>query len=260
MKSLEMSTSVNKEYCNSNCLSIVTVVFNDRDNLEATIKSVLKQKPIDFQYVVIDGGSTDGTLDVIKKYESIIDYWISESDEGIYDAMNKAVVRVSCDWVIYLNAGDEFYNGSVLGEVLNYLDDSVDLVIGDYYDVDQKKIVQQRISKFMLSTRMICHQTVFFKRAVLESYPYNLDYRICSDFEQFCRLLSMNVKMRKLNLPVVKYLGNGLSIRESKSRLEEKGRIIKSHYVGFVKLWGILNNYRHRVKLYLKEYRRSILP
>ncbi|HEX3386494.1 MAG TPA: glycosyltransferase, partial [Mucilaginibacter sp.] len=101
-----MTTTGNKTDINRPKVSIVTVVFNAADSLELTILSVINQSYPNTEFIIIDGGSTDGTVDLIKKYDKKINYWISEKDSGIYDAMNKALDVVSGDWVYFLGAGD----------------------------------------------------------------------------------------------------------------------------------------------------------
>ena len=104
-------------------ISIVTISYNAVNLIEKTILSVVEQDTADFEYIVIDGGSTDGTVEVIRKYENAISYWVSESDKGIFDAMNKALSVAKGDWVIFMNSGDCFYNNHVLSEIAIYMKD-----------------------------------------------------------------------------------------------------------------------------------------
>jgi len=99
-----------KSYEKKPLISVVTVVYNGEKHLEQTIKSVLDQGYDNIEYIIIDGGSTDGTLEIIKKYEDAIDYWVSESDGGIYDAMNKAISLATGEWINFMNSGDDFFS------------------------------------------------------------------------------------------------------------------------------------------------------
>ena len=99
---------------NKPLVSIVTVVYNGENFLEETIKSVINQTYENIEYIIIDGGSTDGTVDIIKKYEDKINYWVSEKDAGIYDAMNKGIEAFKGDYINFLNAGDSYVNNEVL--------------------------------------------------------------------------------------------------------------------------------------------------
>ena len=111
--------------------SIVTIVLNDKNNIEKTIQSVLNQN-IEIEYIIIDGGSTDGTLEVIEKYRDKIDILVSEKDDGIYNAMNKATEKANGEWVCFMNSGDGFYNSNVLKNILPNIENSLDVVYGDW--------------------------------------------------------------------------------------------------------------------------------
>lgn len=112
-------------------ISVVTVVFNDIENLQRTIESIASQTYQNVEHIVIDGGSIDGTLEIIKANLSI-DYWLSEKDGGIYDAMNKGVKVATGEWINFMNSGDVFFSDSVLSDVFNNVDLGVsDLIYGD---------------------------------------------------------------------------------------------------------------------------------
>ena len=111
-------------------VSVVTVVFNGEKYLEETIQSVINQTYDNVEYIIIDGGSTDGTLDIIKKYEDRIDYWVSERDRGIYDAMNKGIDLASGEWINFMNAGDGLDSYSILNEIFS---NKINLKIGLIY-------------------------------------------------------------------------------------------------------------------------------
>lgn len=108
-----------KSYKGKPLISIITVVYNGEKYLEETIQSVINQTYENVEYIIIDGGSTDGTLEIIKKYEDKIDYWVSEKDGGIYDAMNKGIDVATGEWLNFMNAGDSFYSNQTLMEVFN---------------------------------------------------------------------------------------------------------------------------------------------
>ena len=98
-------------------ISIITVAYNAIQLIEATIKSVINQSYTSIEYIIIDGGSTDGTIDIIKKYDKYLAYWISEPDKGIYDAMNKAIKKANGDWINFMNCGDTFVDENVISEI-----------------------------------------------------------------------------------------------------------------------------------------------
>ena len=112
-------------------VSIITVVYNGIEFLEETIKSVIAQTYPNIEYIIVDGGSKDGTLDIIKKYEAHISKWISEPDKGIYDAMNKGIDLATGDWQNFLNAGDSFVDNNVLEKIFTTNLENITLVYGD---------------------------------------------------------------------------------------------------------------------------------
>ena len=116
--------------------SIITINYNNRDGLENTIKSVINQTCQDFEYIVIDGGSTDGSVDVINKYADKIDYWISEPDKGIYNAMNKGILRAHGEYLNFMNSGDYFYDNEVLEKMYSCCVN--DMVVGKDYHFNSK--------------------------------------------------------------------------------------------------------------------------
>ena len=113
-------------------ISIISVVYNDRKKLEETILSILSQTYDNLEFIIIDGSSTDGTIDIIKKYEDKIDYWISEKDSGIFDAMNKGILAAKGDYINFMNAGDFFIRKNLVNEVVNILSrEEIDFLYGD---------------------------------------------------------------------------------------------------------------------------------
>ncbi|HDY89306.1 MAG TPA: glycosyltransferase, partial [bacterium] len=121
-------------------LSIITVTYNAEACLEKTIQSVINQTYKNIEYIIIDGGSSDKTLSIIKKYKKYIKYCISEPDKGIYDAMNKGIKIAKGDYINFLNAGDFYYENNVLSYLFDNLDKSVDLLYGDSYLIDQNGV------------------------------------------------------------------------------------------------------------------------
>ena len=126
-----------KSFDDKPLVSIVTVVYNGEVFLEKTIQSVINQSYSNIEYIIIDGGSTDETVDIIKKYEDRIDYWVSEIDSGIYDAMNKGIDLASGDWINFMNAGDSFVGCNVLLNLNYFLSDiNYDIIYGDVNIID----------------------------------------------------------------------------------------------------------------------------
>ncbi len=194
-------------------ISIVTIVLNDKQNIEKTIQSVLSQN-IEKEYIIIDGGSTDGTLDIINKYEGRIDILISENDDGIYNAMNKAVNLANGEWICFMNSGDVFYDSNILKNILPKIDDSVDIIYGDQEVryTSKKKIVKANMSIQDIWKGMIfSHQSCFVKKEVLNQYKFNESNKITADYELFYTLYKANKKFSYIPMIVASVSAGGVS-------------------------------------------------
>lgn len=169
-------------------ISIITVVYNNVALIEKTIKNVLKQTYSNIEYIIIDGGSTDGTLDVIKKYSNLTT-WISEPDNGIYDAMNKGAQMASGEWIIYRNCGDFFFAPTIIEEVMAEYEDNGEDYIGcnvrffkeNYY----KDMRPNILSKHYFEAMPLWHQACLIRRTTQLKYPYNLKYKNSADNDFF---------------------------------------------------------------------------
>src|SRR6266480_2255362 len=160
-------------------ISIITVVLNAADTLERAILSVLKQNFDDLEYVIIDGGSTDGSLDIIRRYESEIRYWRSEPDNGLYDAMNKGVRASNGRWVLFLGADDLLVGN--LGDITPLLRDERTVYYGDVYMPKRGVIYDGRFSPYKIMFANICQQAIFYPRGVFESYSFDTRYKLWAD-------------------------------------------------------------------------------
>ena len=170
--------------------SIITVVLNSKNDLIETIKSLKDQKNKNFQYIVIDGGSTDGTIDVLRENNQIIDSWISEKDQGIYDAMNKGLALANGNYIGILNAGDK-YTSEGLEIIHRYLkNNNFDFIFGTV----QKKILKYKFNRnriFWNFDFYTSHSSGFFIKKESQKIlgKYNLKYKISSDYDLFYRMI-----------------------------------------------------------------------
>lgn len=169
-------------------LSIITVNYNDAKGLERTIKSVISQSYHYFEFIVIDGGSSDGSLDIIKKYERNIDYWVSEHDGGIYQGMNKGLRQAKGDYVNFMNSGDSFHSTDVLERIFS-LDTDADIITGTHIGSPHPNVGKNGISLYTLCTGAVDHQASFIKRDVALRHPYDEKYKIVSDWKFFIEAL-----------------------------------------------------------------------
>lgn len=172
-------------------LSIITVNYNDEKGLERTIKSIISQSIHDFEFIVIDGGSTDGSVDVIKKYESHINYWVSEPDGGIYQGMNKGLYQAKGDYVNFMNSGDCYHAPNVLEQIFS-LGTDADIITGTHVGSPHPNIGKDGITMYALCTGAVDHQASFIKRDVALRHPYDEKYRIVSDWKFFIEALIMD--------------------------------------------------------------------
>lgn len=194
-------------------ISIVTIVLNDKNNIERTIQSVLAQD-IEFEYVIIDGGSTDDTLDVIEKYKDKINILVSEPDTGIYNAMNKAIDLVNGVWVCFMNSGDMFFDSNVLKKILPNLDDNVDIVYGDQevrYISKSKILKADKNIKDIWKGMVFSHQSCFVKKDILKQYRFNESNRITADYELFNILYKVNKRFKYIPMIVASVSTGGVS-------------------------------------------------
>jgi glycosyltransferase involved in cell wall biosynthesis len=160
-------------------LSIITVVLNGAATLERTLRSVFDQQFEDVDYVIIDGGSTDGSLDVIRRYESRIGYWRSEPDSGLYDAMNKGVRAAKGRWILFLGADDELV--AKLADIAPLLTDERTVYYGDVYMPRQRLTYDGAFSAYKVMFKNICQQAIFYPRRAFESRSFDTRYRLWAD-------------------------------------------------------------------------------
>lgn len=178
---------------NNPIVTIITVSYNAVLTIENTILSVVNQTYSNIEYIIIDGGSTDGTIDIIKKYEDRISYWISESDRGIYDAMNKGIKMAHGDWVNFMNCGDAFYSKMIIETVVGYIKkNKCDVVYGDVMlNINGRmKLKKSSELKSIECFLPFCHQSSFVKTSLLRKNMFDLSYKIAADYALFYELYS----------------------------------------------------------------------
>ena len=217
-------------------LTVITINFNNRDGLRKTIESVKRQTYQDFQYVVIDGGSTDGSKQVIEEYAEYIDYWVSEPDNGVYNAMNKAIDVAYGEYCNFMNSGDIFYNDSVLEEVSVKLFDA-SILVGDVQLTDGRVFPSpSNISlgyfycKKDNSTRLN-HQASFIKSKLLKKYYYDECYKIVSDWKFLIQtLIYDNLPYKKLDNIIAVYDLSGISTVNYQLDRIERESVLKNDF------------------------------
>lgn len=195
-------------------ITVVTVVYNGAATLEQTIQSVVNQTYDNVEYIIVDGASTDGTLDIVRKYEDKIDYWQSEPDKGIYDAMNKGIGLATGDYVALLNSGD-WYENNTIETVVNRIikNPVVDIYYGmmRIYSEEKKFLWVYAYNHNYLERAMISHPTSFVKRTLYEKYHYNLEYKSAADYDLFLTFYQNNISFYFIEKILGNYTLGGMS-------------------------------------------------
>lgn len=201
-------------------VSVITVVYNGASLIEKTINSVISQEYENIQYVVIDGGSSDGTIDLIKKYENNISYWVSEPDKGIYDAMNKGIQASQGEWIIFINAGDFFYSNDALGKIfednLSNASDA-DIIYGRsvmyYPDGKQIEMIPPHDMDSLWRGPVFRHGAMLTKTNILKQEPFSQEnkYKVSADFELIYRLYKKGYHFKKADVKMLLFEKEGVS-------------------------------------------------
>ena len=167
-------------------ITIITVAYNAVKDIENTILSVLNQTYPNIEYIIIDGGSTDGTLDIIKKYEDKISYWVSEPDKGIYDAMNKGILKATGDYLFFLGADDKITCN--FNDIIHLFKDKNTVYYGDVLFGEEGKKYDGEFNTNKLLDTNISHQAIFYPKNCFSNNFYNLKYKLYADYEMNIRL------------------------------------------------------------------------
>ena len=198
-------------------VTIITVVLNGERDIEKTIKSVISQDYSNVEYIIIDGGSTDRTIDIIKKYEDKVDFWCSEKDQGIYDAMNKGIDKATGDLVNFMNAGDVYKDPFALSHLLEDIC-AVDygLIFANFISsgITKSNFNKEEVYSKNKINSFFCHQSTLFNRRLLgsQAIKYDIKYKIKSDRDLVARLLyQKNVKFIVVDMVFCIYNSNGVS-------------------------------------------------
>jgi glycosyltransferase involved in cell wall biosynthesis len=243
-------------------LTVITIVYNNVKDIERSMLSVLNQSYANIEYVVIDGGSTDGTKSIIERYKNRLTTYISEPDKGIYDAMNKGLALAKGDYVLFMNSGDEIYEQDTVSKVFSTAVDA-DIYYGEteMYNEQWQSLGQRRHQtpesfnwrsfKYGMS---ISHQAVYVKRILAE--PYDLTYKYSADIDWIIKVAKKSGKIVNTRQYVAKYLVGGVSKQKHLDSLKERFQIFSKYY-------GLLPNlFNHlviavRLGVYFLKHRRT---
>jgi len=237
-------------------ISIITIALNAEIYLEQTIQSVLNQTCKNIEYIIVDGGSTDGTLGVIEKYKNAIDHIISEKDEGIADAMNKGVSLASGDYIIFLHADDYFHHDTCLEESIKFLEVTTDILACRIQFGKDQKIITPTGFNFWTNFKGMPHQGILCRRSLIESlHGFDTQFKICMDYDLLLRAYQNGARLKKAPVVLSVMRDTGISsLRDWKNlrfRFAEEKRVHEKNCRSL--LMGVL--YKIYWLLYL-PYRR----
>ena len=230
-------------------LSVITITWNAAATLERTLRSVREQSWPHIEHLIIDGGSDDGTLELIGRYAHEQLRWVSEPDRGLYDAMNKGAAMAKGDYLCFLNAGDTFFAADTVEKMMLTFEDASapDILYGETAIVDnagtflhmRRLRAPEKLNwKSFRQGMVVCHQAFIVKRELFE--PYNLAYRFSSDFDWSIRMMKKATSIHNTRLTLINYLHEGMTTRNRKASLKERYRIMARHY-------GQLSSFLHHL-------------
>ncbi|KPM49335.1 glycosyltransferase family 2 protein [Jiulongibacter sediminis] len=235
-------------------ITIITITYNAEKVLERTLQSIAKQECKNFEYLLIDGQSKDGTLQLANKYRGLITSIVSEKDNGIYDAMNKGLAMAKGEFVWFMNAGDEIADESTMCKIIANIHSDCDLIYGDAWFVNESGEIRGKRSdltphklkanmtwKDLKYGMLVCHQSLIVRRSIAPAYIEN---NLSADIDWEIKSFKKAKKAVFLNYPIAKYLEGGISNQNLTKSLIDRYNVLKNHF-GFFP-----NIYNHLVVLF----------
>ena len=221
-------------------LSIITITYNAEQYLERTIQSIMNQSDQNFEYLIIDGKSKDGTLQIAEKYKNRVNQLICEPDKGLYDAMNKGLKNASGDFVWFMNAGDEINDSQAVEKIYKAINNKIDVLYGDTYFVDnagniqglRSEITPHRLPKDlkwqdMKLGMLVCHQAFITRKSIA---PLYIENNLSADVDWEIACLKKAKEVKYLDFVVAKYLIGGISNKQLKRSLIDRYEVLKKHF------------------------------
>lgn len=242
----------------SKLISILVVCLNPGKKINTTLDSIKDQSFSDYEVIVKDGLSTDGTLDNLKEYEDMGIKVISEKDCGIYDAMNQAIEHASGQYVYFLNCGDKFHDSEVLKHVAEAAGENPSIIYGNIFEMKTGTFVSQnpQIDGFACYRNVPCHQACFYKKELVKEHPFELEYKVRADYEQFLWCFYKgNATFKYVNYPIASYEGDGYSESKEGTKLSSsEHKLIAQKYMSTKDI----RRYKTKLALTLAPVRRAL--
>ncbi|NNM55439.1 MAG: glycosyltransferase [Spirochaetales bacterium] len=249
-------------------LTVATVTYNAVNALAPTVASVVRQSARNrFEYIIVDGFSMDGSIDLIKDFfdAKLVDYWISSPDAGIYDAMNRVIELARGEYILFLNAGDEFAEADTVEKFLDWQGDKPDYVWGDCLIKSQGKLVSDpanNMLRHIYRQMTVSHQSIAIRKALLKEHNFRRYYKVAADYEVLCHLITSGRRGLYRPIPVALIEEEGFSSRNFYRGLREK-RMISYHYFPqdrwrsgpYFFTWGIYMKVKVALQTMVKSWR-----
>ncbi|PXV64124.1 glycosyltransferase involved in cell wall biosynthesis [Dysgonomonas alginatilytica] len=239
-------------------LSIITINYNNAGGLERTVKSIVNQDFSDFEYIVIDGASIDNSVDIIKTYSEKIDYWVSEPDTGVYNAMNKGIRQAKGEYLLFINSGDTLYTNDVLSKVFEF-NPKHDLVYGNLHRIfpdGHEDIVRmpKHVSVLHMLRATLTHPTTFIRRGLFEKYGYyREDLKIVSDWAFFLKIIAFtNSTQEYIPIVISSFEMNGMSSNNADLVESERYKVVSESFS------PELNHICYTQELYANFYNKRV--
>jgi glycosyltransferase involved in cell wall biosynthesis len=249
-------------------ISIITVNYNNAEGLRRTIESISCQSYKNFEYIIIDGASTDGSKEVILNNEKNISYWVSEKDNGIYNAMNKGIKAASGEYLLFMNSGDFLYNETIIEDVIKNLAEGDEIVYGDALVRNESKnweVIQKHPEKLNFSyfyRQTICQQACIIKKTLFDTiFFYNEDYKICSDWEFFIYAIYIKlIRVRKIDFLITIYDSTGVSGNPNfkKIAVAEREKTLEKYFPLYIEDYKLLLRYSSNRSKQLLQIEESV--
>lgn len=258
-------------------LSIITINYNNLGGLVSTYDSVVSQSCKDFEWIIIDGGSTDGSKEFIERHQDKFTYWCSEQDKGVYDAMNKGIAKTHGEYLNFMNSGDCFYDNYTIENVFSH-EMSADLIYGDwikvYPDHEEKRQVPKDNFNLTVFFENECHQAMFIKSELLKVRGYDVNFPIWADWKRWIEFSLEGRKFQYVPLTICRFAAGGFGDKDmdwiskeidsiANIMPTEIGRHISEYYKTVYRLMKYENNSliaeTTRIALNGKSYKTKLL-
>lgn len=217
---------------NQPLITVITVTYNCVSSIEGTMLSVLSQTYPDIEYIIIDGKSTDGTMDIVSKYKDRLATCISEPDKGIFDAMNKGIDHAKGRWIIFMNAGDKFVSETTIAEAFSHpIPENTGFVFGNIQTLQgDLNLTPFVYSKKRYTGMGICHQSIFVRADLAKQIKFDLNYKYAADYNMMRKIHSMGYGFVDVKIPICLFDLSGLTSRHRLDQINECCKICDAKY------------------------------